>query len=218
MAMNEVFAHAALMKHKHVVRYFHSWVERGQIYIQNEFCKGGILEQKIQASRASGQFFSEDELQRLLLHIGKGLKYIHIHMDIKPGNILIVLDSDIEAVPLNTSTDSGAASGDASVSFATQLQGVVRYKIGDLGHMVPVQGSDLSPTEGDCRYMAPKFLQMEPVETTHLVKADMYSTGMTLYETASCFLFLATVTTAQSMRNSSEACCPVYPTILRSST
>ena len=30
-AMNEVFAHAALMKHKHVVRYYNSWVEGGAV-------------------------------------------------------------------------------------------------------------------------------------------------------------------------------------------
>lgn len=29
--MNEVFAHAAIMKHKHVVRYYNSWVEKGQV-------------------------------------------------------------------------------------------------------------------------------------------------------------------------------------------
>jgi len=188
MAMNEVFAHAALMKHKHVVRYFNSWVERGQIYIQNEFCDGGSLEQKIEDARVSGQVFSEDELHRLLLHIGKGLKYIHsrqlVHLDIKPGNILLALEHDLEAVPFNTSTDSGAASGDASASLSSHTPGIIRYKIGDLGHMAPIQG-DLSPTEGDCRYMAPEFLLMEPVNATYLAKADMFSTGMTLFEAAS---------------------------------
>ena len=39
-AMNEVFAHAALMKHKHIVRYYNSWVEAGRIFIQNEYCEG----------------------------------------------------------------------------------------------------------------------------------------------------------------------------------
>ena len=42
-AMNEVFAHAALMKHKHIVRYYNSWVESGRVYIQNEYCEGGSL-------------------------------------------------------------------------------------------------------------------------------------------------------------------------------
>ena len=31
VAMNEVFAHAALIKHKHVVRYYNSWVEKGAV-------------------------------------------------------------------------------------------------------------------------------------------------------------------------------------------
>ena len=57
MAMNEVFAHAALMRNKHVVRYFNSWVERGQIYIQNEFCDGGSLDQKLDDARQDGQVF-----------------------------------------------------------------------------------------------------------------------------------------------------------------
>ena len=37
MAMNEVFAHAALMKHKHVVRYYNSWVENGAVSYQISF-------------------------------------------------------------------------------------------------------------------------------------------------------------------------------------
>ena len=57
MAMNEVFAHAALMKNKHVLRYYNSWVERGQIFIQNEFCDGGSLDQKLSDARKDGQVF-----------------------------------------------------------------------------------------------------------------------------------------------------------------
>ena len=33
MALNEVFAHAALIKHKHFVRYYSSWVENGNVFI-----------------------------------------------------------------------------------------------------------------------------------------------------------------------------------------
>lgn len=35
VTMNEVFAHSALIKHKHVVRTYNSWVENGRVYIQN---------------------------------------------------------------------------------------------------------------------------------------------------------------------------------------
>ena len=57
LAMNEVFAHAAIMKHKHVVRYFNSWIEKGQIYIQNEFCDGGSLERLIEEAWVFNQCF-----------------------------------------------------------------------------------------------------------------------------------------------------------------
>jgi len=96
VAMNEVFAHSALIKHKHVVRYYNSWVENGRVYIQNEYCEGGSLAAKIQEFRNSGKKFTEAELKRILLHLSKGLDYIHskllVHLDVKPENIFISLD------------------------------------------------------------------------------------------------------------------------------
>ena len=101
VALNEVFAHAALINHKHVVRYHNSWVENGRVYIQNEYCEGGSLACKIQELKNSGQCFSEPELKRILLHIAKGLQYIHakklVHLDIKPENILISLDDTMNS-------------------------------------------------------------------------------------------------------------------------
>jgi len=121
MAMNEVFAHAALMKHKHVVRYYNSWVEKGMIFIQNEYCEGGSLQTKIEDNRRRKERFTEGELRRILSHVAKGLQYIHskqlVHLDIKPGNILISLDSDVPSPQMiveHQTTDSGAASGDFS--------------------------------------------------------------------------------------------------------
>ena len=94
--MNEVFAHSALIKHKHVVRYYNSWVENGRVYIQNEFCEGGSLAAKIREFKETGKRFTEAELKRILLHLAKGLDYIHskflVHLDVKPENIFICLD------------------------------------------------------------------------------------------------------------------------------
>lgn len=39
-ALNEVYAHAVLGKHTHVVRYYSAWAEDYHMYIQNEFCNG----------------------------------------------------------------------------------------------------------------------------------------------------------------------------------
>ena len=71
--MNEVFAHSALIKHKHVVRYYNSWVESGRVYIQNEFCEGGSLGNRIDELREenhninSDKRFPECELKKILL-------------------------------------------------------------------------------------------------------------------------------------------------------
>merc|ERR1712038_2171505 len=205
MAMNEVFAHAALMKHKHVVRYYNSWVENGSIYIQNEYCEGGSLQRKIEENRRTGVRFTETELRRILVHVAKGLQYIHskqlVHLDIKPGNVFMSLENDVASPPRiveHLTTDSGAASGDFSpLQPRLQDQGglsstdsspgeleKVQYKIGDLGHVAPIYSSDVSPEEGDCRYMAPEFLQMD-VDPSKLTKADVLSLGLTIYEAAS---------------------------------
>jgi len=157
-AMREVLAHASLNNHQHVVRYYTSWVEEGRVFIQNEFCGGGSLEDKIREKRLSSEKFSEEELKKILRHTLAGLQYIHsnnmAHLDMKPGNILL------------THTENGD------------------YKIGDLGHVTDTSQTNLCPEEGDCRYMAPEFLLME-MDTSQLDKADIFSLGLTLYEAAS---------------------------------
>jgi len=170
-ALNEVFAHATLNSHKHVVRYYNSWVEDGQVYIQNEFCQGRSLSEKIQEKRVSGKKFAYDELIKILKHVMRGLQYIHsnnlVHLDIKPENIFL-------------------SSRDNDEGFD--------YKIGDLGHINSLGGESVSPEEGDCRYMAPEFLHSN-LNHHLLMKADVYSLGLTLYEAASL---------KQLPRNSSE--------------
>ena len=95
-AVNEVFAHAALMKDKHIVRYFNSWAENDRIYIQNEYCESGNLADLIQTRRDNQDRFTESELKRMILHLVKGLDYIHskglVHLDIKPANIFLTAD------------------------------------------------------------------------------------------------------------------------------
>jgi len=201
MAMNEVFAHAAMMKHKHVVRYYNSWVEKGQVYIQNEFCEGGSLQTKIDQFRAEGTTFSETELKKIIIHVCKGLQYIHsqqlVHLDIKPENIFISLEPSSpsqspKAFCRNSTDPNSTDSGNFTPSKMEEPLGSpggaegdkVNYKIGDLGHVASVWGGFMAPEEGDCRYMAPELLQMEP-ERSYLPKADMFSLGLTMFAAAS---------------------------------
>ena len=162
-AMREVFAGAAMMKHKHIVRYYNSWVEGGLLFIQNEFCDGGTLGALIEHHRQDQTFFKETELRRLMLHIGKGLQYVHslqlAHLDVKPGNILI-----------STNYEEG--------------EDHRTYKLADFGHVVPVEGEEVEPEEGDCRYMAPELLELN-IDRSRLTHADIFSLGLSMYEAAS---------------------------------
>ena len=184
-AMKEVFAHAVLKKHKNVVSYYSSWAEDGRVFIQNEYCNGGTLGMQIRQKKALGEKFSEAELAKVLVDVMSGLKYMHskqlAHLDIKPDNIFISREREAPVLPAGEKTSDF----DEDESLEEEEEEEVCYKIGDLGHVVQVEEGDFSPEEGDCRYMAPEFLSLEPPAWTTLPKADVFSLGMSIFEAAS---------------------------------
>ncbi|KAL4232591.1 Mitosis inhibitor protein kinase wee1 [Mactra antiquata] len=171
-ALNEVYAHAVLGKHPHVVRYYSAWAEEDHMYIQNEYCNGGSLAEYVEEHKRTGNHFSENELVQILHQVSQGLRYIHsqnlVHLDIKPGNIFIHRNPKLLQSP---------ESGLESCEEEEEYEEAVIYKIGDLGLVTSV--TNPSVEDGDCRYLAGEILA-ENFE--HLTKADIFSLGLTIFE------------------------------------
>jgi wee1-like protein kinase len=127
-AWKEVCAHAVLVKHNHIVHYYSAWAEADRMLIQNEYCNGGSLAEFIESLRLNNNkvltsstqlspassslnklYLIESDLKILLLHIAKGLAYMHslnlVHLDIKPGNIFICRSP--RRVAINTNNIKG---------------------------------------------------------------------------------------------------------------
>uniref|UniRef100_A0A8C0XLW6 Wee1-like protein kinase n=1 Tax=Castor canadensis TaxID=51338 RepID=A0A8C0XLW6_CASCN len=165
-ALREVYAHAVLGQHSHVVRYFSAWAEDDHMLIQNEYCNGGSLADAISENYRIMSYFTEVELKDLLLQVGRGLRYIHsmslVHMDIKPSNIFISRTS----IP-NAATEEGDEDD--------WLSNKVMFKIGDLGHVTRISSPQVE--EGDSRFLANEVLQEN---YTHLPKADIFALALTV--------------------------------------
>ncbi|XP_022256313.1 wee1-like protein kinase 2 [Limulus polyphemus] len=178
VALNEVYAHAVLGKHPHVVRYYSAWAEDQHMIIQNEYCNGGSLANAVMENTRLGQHFTEEELKKILLHIAEGLKYIHsqalVHMDIKPGNIFI--SRNVKSIP---TTSRGGDSSDDGFEDDDNDEEEVTYKIGDLGHVTSTANPQVE--EGDCRYLPLEILHED---YSFLPKADIFSLGLTIFEAA----------------------------------
>jgi len=141
----------------HLVRYFSSWFESGQLFIQMELCQGSLRDEMSQhALRPDDPRFSEGEIREVIRHVASGLDAMHrsgfVHLDIKPDNIML-------------SRGSGKV-----------------WKIGDLGLAVAALDSQCDDVcEGDCRYLAKEVLHGC---LSNLASADVFSLGVMSYELA----------------------------------
>uniref|UniRef100_UPI0037E7D3E6 wee1-like protein kinase 2 n=1 Tax=Semicossyphus pulcher TaxID=241346 RepID=UPI0037E7D3E6 len=169
LALKEVYAHAVLGHHPHVVRYYSAWAEDHHMIIQNEYCDGGSLNDAIIKKEVQGELFSEAELKDLLIQVSMGLKYIHssglVHLDIKPSNIFICQRSSTSAPGEGESEEEDDGSTSAGVI----------YKIGDLGHVTSTNSPQVE--EGDSRFLASEVLHED---YSQLPKADIFALGLTV--------------------------------------
>uniref|UniRef100_A0A8C3HCF5 Wee1-like protein kinase n=1 Tax=Chrysemys picta bellii TaxID=8478 RepID=A0A8C3HCF5_CHRPI len=169
MALREVYAHAVLGHHPHVVRYYSAWAEDDHMIIQNEHCNGGSLQDALLENAKTGRYFQEAELKEILLQVSMGLKYIHssglAHMDIKPSNIFIC----------HKLVTDGSAAQEESDSEDDGFSSNVAYKIGDLGHVTSITNPQVE--EGDSRFLANEILQEQ---YCYLPKADIFALALTM--------------------------------------
>ncbi|XP_070281167.1 wee1-like protein kinase 2 [Myotis yumanensis] len=170
LVLHEVYAHAVLGHHPHVVRYYSAWVEDDHMIIQNEYCNGGSLQAAISENTKSGNHFEEPKLKDILLQISLGLKYIHnagmVHLDIKPSNIFICHQIQRDSPIVQEDIEN-----DADWFLSTN----VIYKIGDLGLATSI--SEPKVEEGDIHFLAKEILQED---YRHLPKGDIFALGLTM--------------------------------------
>jgi len=141
-----------------IVRYFSSWFEGSQLFIQMELCSGTLRQHLVLLNDG----FREDitccnrkEILEVLSSVAGGLASMHncgfVHLDIKPDNIM-----------------RGRSSG--------------KWKIGDFGLAVASWSTGCDEVcEGDCRYLAREVLQGD---LKYLSAADVFSLGIVAYEMA----------------------------------
>nr|BAB83502.1 Wee1 [Patiria pectinifera] len=184
MALNEVYAHAVLGTHVHVVRYYPAWAENNHMIIQNEYCNGGSLADVLFQNQQRGQHFSEPELKQLLYQVAQGLRYIHsqglVHLDIKPGNIFISKKEIVNGDPSSPRDGYHDNSPDEDIENPLLTgQNPTVYKIGDLGHVTSLANPKVE--EGDVRYLPNEILQEE---YSNLTKADIFALALTIFVAA----------------------------------
>lgn len=96
MSINEVQALGALWalveQSPNVIRYFHSWIEEGLLFLVMEYCEDS-LSKMIERQRALQRPFEEREVKRVLRSALLGLQCLHkcgiLHLDLKPENMML---------------------------------------------------------------------------------------------------------------------------------
>nr|USW07766.1 Wee1 [Crypthecodinium cohnii] len=158
-AVREAFALASVEAggepSPNIVRYYSSWFESGQLFIQMELCDGSLRDHlKTLQDERSDPRCTDTEIVEIIAQVANGLNCMHrlqfVHLDIKPDNIM-----------------------------RSRSKTANKWKIGDLGLAeIALSGHD-DICEGDCRYLAREVLNGDFSCPT---AADVFSLGLMAYE------------------------------------
>ena len=102
------------LENRHVIIYFSSFCENGNLYIITEYMNGGNLNTFFKKAKEKGELIDEKRIWDILIQVLIGLDYLHnkkliIHRNIKPDNILMDTDGNVKISDL----DSSAVFGDS---------------------------------------------------------------------------------------------------------
>ena len=148
------------LRHPHVITYFNSFKQNGNIYIVIEYINGGSLEDLLVKNINQQKKIDEKTLWDLLIQSLSGLLYLHekrkiIHRDIKPDNLL--LDSE----------------GHLKISDF----GVSAIKSDEVDDLLKCHGTVAGPIQ----FMAPEMCLGDAYD----FKSDIYMLGLTFWFMAS---------------------------------
>ena len=148
------------LRHPHVITYFNSFKQNGNIYIVIEYINGGSLEDLLVKNIKQQKKIDEKTLWDLLIQSLSGLLYLHekrkiIHRDIKPDNLL--LDSE----------------GHLKISDF----GVSAIKSDEVDDLLKCHGTVAGPIQ----FMAPEMCLGDAYD----FKSDIYMLGLTFWFMAS---------------------------------
>lgn len=135
------------------------------VNIQHEICIG----------------IKEDLAWLILKIVCETLDFIHqigfVHLDLRPANIFI---KQIEPLNLTNHVDCSDLKYIRDIFENALLQGKYTLRIGDFGHSKHIQDNNII-MEGDSRYCPRELINCDN-NTIDLMKCDMFSLGMTIYE------------------------------------
>jgi len=143
------------LQHPNIIRYFDSFVEKGNLYILMELVDGATLLDHINSFGEKGAFLTEERIWHIFCQVCMALRYCHkakhvVHRDLTPSNIMV--------------------SDDLTVKLADF--GLARQRLGTNSVMESVVGSVL--------YQCPELIQHE----AYGEKADIWALGCILYQMA----------------------------------
>ena len=140
------------LKHPHIVSFQESFYDSEYVYIVQDYCDGGSLDDRIQEAKNKNIQFEEKDIMCWFVQMTMAVQYIHskrvLHRDLKTENVFL--------------TKSNVA------------------KIGDFGISKVLENTiDLAKTVvGTPSYLSPEVCQESPYSS----KSDIWALGCILYE------------------------------------